>query len=138
MSANLIPSDPGPGPLQSLPSPAPARGWGDAGPESSFRIQDFLHRAWSAVRRYWWLIIGIVAIGTSVGYWLTRTVPPKYDVNATIWVAKGGTGGAIRSPGLITDALAWQDLAKSWIVLDEVVARLALYVTPADGNDDAL
>ncbi|HSA57186.1 MAG TPA: polysaccharide biosynthesis tyrosine autokinase [Gemmatimonadaceae bacterium] len=135
MSANLIPSDPGPGSLQPHSSPAPARGWGEPGPESSFRIQDFLSRAWSAVRRYWWLIAGVAAIGTSVGYWLTRTVPPKFDVYGTIWVAKGGSGGAVRSPGLISEALAWSDLARSWIVLDEVVSRLALYVTPTEAGD---
>lgn len=133
MSANLIPSDPGSGSVQAFPSPT--RGWGESSPEPTFRIQEFLTRALGALRRYWWLILAVVAVGTSVGYWLTRTVRPKFDVNATIWVAKGGSGGAIRAPGLISDALAWSDLAKSWIVLDEVVARLALYVTPVDGAD---
>lgn len=111
------------------------RGWGEAPQQPSFSIQDFVNRALSAVRRYWWLIAVVVAVGTSVGLYLTRTVPPKYDVNATIWVAKGGSGSAVRSPGLISDALAWGDLARSWIVLDEAVARLALYVTPARAED---
>src|SRR5690606_34830320 len=84
--------------------------------------------------RYKWWMLAIAITGSSVGYALTRTVAPKYDVSATIWVRRDpGNDGPITTPGLISNHLAWPDLAKSWIVLDQVVARLALYVLPISG-----
>jgi capsular exopolysaccharide synthesis family protein len=139
MSSNLIPSDPSSGPLSNYSAAGAARGW-DAPrqPEGAFNVAEQLSRVWSAVRRYKWLILAIVAVGSSAGYALTRLVAPKYDVNATIWIAKGmGANGPISTPGLISNDLAWPDLARSYIVLDQVVARLALYVTPEQAGDRA-
>jgi capsular exopolysaccharide synthesis family protein len=93
-------------------------------------------RVWSSLKRYKWLILAIVVTGTSVGYALTRMVRPKYDVNATIWVARQPSSqGPVTAPGLLTDALSWTELARSFVVLDRVVARLGLYVEPADLAD---
>jgi capsular exopolysaccharide synthesis family protein len=112
---------------------------GSAPGQPAFNIAEQLARSLSALRRYKWLIAAIVAIGTSVGYALTRVVSPKYSVYATIWIAKqpGGTG-PIASPGLITESLSWPDLAKSYIVLDAVVSKLGLYVQPSAASDSAV
>src|SRR5512145_3093404 len=115
MSANLIPSDPTPGPVSPYASAGAIRGWeSPRQPEGAFNIAEQLSRVWSAIQRYKWLILAIVAVGSSAGYALTRLVAPKYDVNATIWIAKGmGPNGPISSPGLISNDLAWPDLARS-------------------------
>jgi capsular exopolysaccharide synthesis family protein len=75
-------------------------------------------------------------VGAAVGFALSQFVKPKYQVNATIWIAKaGGKTGPLDAPGLISSDLAWPELAKSYLVLDNVVSRLALYVTPNDAAD---
>jgi tyrosine-protein kinase Etk/Wzc len=96
---------------------------------------DQVARALSALRRYKWLLLAIVIAGSSVGLGLTRFMKPTYDVNATIWIAENKGGGAISSPGLISNALAWPELARSFIVLDGVVSKLALYVQPSNLDD---
>lgn len=137
MSANLVPSDPFSSPAQPYAPPgAPGAYSGVREEPQGWTLLELLHRFGSAVRRYKWWMIAIAVTGSSVGYALTRTVAPKYDVSATIWVRRDqGNSGPITTPGLISNHLAWPDLAKSWIVLDQVVARLALHVTPISGGD---
>src|SRR6185436_9780739 len=89
-----------------------------------------------AIKRYRWLIVAIIAVGAAVGFVMSQFVKPKYQVNATIWIATGGgKNGPIVAPGLISSDLAWPELAKSYLVLDNVVSRLALYVQPSDAAD---
>lgn len=136
MSSNLIPSEPPRGPTPYSAAPPPGWGRDVSQSEEGFDLARHAARMWSAVRRYKWLIVAIGAVGSSAGYALTRFVDPTYEVNATIWIAQSpGNTGPITTPGLITNSLAWPDLARSWMVLDQVVARLALYVTPALPED---
>lgn len=84
-------------------------------------------------------MLAIMVTGTSVGYALTRTVRPKYDVSGRIWIAKGQGGtGPITTPGLISDALSWTELVRAGIVLDQVVARHSLWVTPSQPADTSV
>jgi capsular exopolysaccharide synthesis family protein len=130
MAANLVPADPNngiPGPYQ------PGASWGQqapvAPPQSS--IAEQLGRYIAAVRRYKWLILAIVAVGSSAGFALSKLVQPKYTVQGSILIRKGlGGQGPITAPGLINDPNSWIDLARSYIVLDQVVQRLGLYVRP--------
>jgi capsular exopolysaccharide synthesis family protein len=97
-----------------------------------------LGRFTSALRRYKWLILAVVAVGSSVGFALTRLVPPKYRVDGSIIIRKNSSGsGPISAPGLISDPSSWVDLTRSFIVLDQVVQRLGLYVQPAVVTDSA-
>lgn len=135
MPANIVPS----GSSQvaprheALPS---LQSWGAAPPQSSFNVGEQIQRTISAIKRYRWLVIAIVAVGGAVGFAVTQFVKPKYQVQATIWIAQaGGKNGPISAPGLISSDLAWPELAKSFLVLDEVVSKLALHVTPADPAD---
>jgi capsular exopolysaccharide synthesis family protein len=135
MSSGIVPSSPQGAAPFPLPASGAVAGVGTSLPATAAgaRLSDQIARSLSALRRYIWLIVAIVAAGSSVGYALTRFVTPKYSVNASIWIAKpSGSTGPISSPGLITDALSWQDLARSYIVMDAVVSRLALYVQPGD------
>jgi capsular exopolysaccharide synthesis family protein len=102
-------------------------------------MADQIERIIAAIKRYRWLIAAIIAVGSTVGFLLTRAVEPKYQVNAAIWIARGGEkNGPISAPGLISNDLAWPELAKSFLVLDNVVSRLALYVEPANPADTLL
>src|SRR4030095_5531281 len=93
----------------------------------------------SAIRRYKWLILAIVAVGSSAGYLLTRLIEPKYVVQGSIVIRKQTAGsGPITSPGLISDPSSWADIPKSFIVLDEVVQKLGLFVWSVEPADSAL
>lgn len=131
MSANLVPSDPQAAALAPQAS-AGYRSWEDsagAGTQTA-GVAEMLSRSVSAIWRYKWLVLAIVVSGTSVGYALTRMVKPKYDVNGRIWVAKNqSNNGPITTPGLISDALSWTELVRAGIVLDQVVAKHALWIS---------
>jgi capsular exopolysaccharide synthesis family protein len=102
-------------------------------------LSEQLGRFSSAIRRYKWLILAVVAVGSSAGFALTRLVSPKYTVNGSIIIRKSVSGsGPISAPGLISDPSSWSDLAKSYTVLDGVVQRLGLYVWSAQPQDSAL
>jgi capsular exopolysaccharide synthesis family protein len=102
-------------------------------------LSEQLGRFTSAVRRYKWLIVAVVAVGSSIGYALTQLVAPKYRVDGSIIIKKSAPGaGPISAPGLISDPASWVDLTRSFIVLDQVVQRLGLYVEPKDPKQSAL
>lgn len=140
MSANLVPSSSSSAPQRpdaSQPmqqwSPPPQGGGGGA------TASEQLTRSVSAIKRYKWLVLAILAVGSSAGVVLTRFVDPKYDVSASIWIATttkpGGFQGPVSAPGLVNSDVAWLELARSYSVLDKVVGKLALYVTPDDAAD---
>lgn len=138
MPANLVPADSNNG----VPAPYQPGGaaWsqGPISPPAS-SLSDQLGRFLSAIRRYKWLILAIVAVGSSAGFALTRLVAPKYTVFGSI-IIKQATGGSgpITAPGLINDPNSWADLTRSYMVLDQVVQRLGLYVSAANPTDSAL
>lgn len=139
MPANLVPADSNNGvPANYQPGGA---AWGPQAPVAppASNLSEQAARISAAIRRYKWLILAIVAVGSSAGFALTRLVSPKYTVNGSIIIRKsvGGTG-PISAPGLISDASSWVDLAKSYTVLDAVVQRLGLYVSSSQPQDSAL
>ena len=94
----------------------------------------------AAVARYKWLVMGVIVLGTAAGFGATRLVQPTYRTWANVWVeasveGRGVTGGPIRPEQLLLEAEAWIDLLESYIVLDDVVRGMRLYLalnTPAD------
>jgi uncharacterized protein involved in exopolysaccharide biosynthesis len=103
---------------------------------ASTTLSEQLGRFSSAIRRYKWLILAIIAVGSSIGFALTRLVPPKYRVDGSILIRKSNPGsGPISAPGLISDPASWVDLTRSFIVLDQVVQRLGLYVEPSNSRE---
>jgi capsular exopolysaccharide synthesis family protein len=108
-------------------------------PPQANLLSEQLGRMKSAIRRYKWLILAVVAVGSSAGYALTRLVSPKYTVQGSILIRQGlGNSGPITAPGLISDPNSWADLTRSFIVLDQVVQRLGLFVNAANPADSAL
>lgn len=139
MPAHLVPADSGNG----VPAPYQPGGqaWGAAAPVAppTATVLEQLGRFWAAIRRYKWLILAVVAIGSSAGYALTRLVKPKYTVYGSIFIRRAtGSEGPVSAPGLISDAGSWVDLARSFTVLDQVVQRLGLHVSPLQMGDSTL
>ncbi|NUQ12674.1 MAG: polysaccharide biosynthesis tyrosine autokinase [Gemmatimonadaceae bacterium] len=138
MPAHLVPAESSngvPGPYQ------PGTQWGPPSPvaQPPATLGEQLTRFAAAIRRYKWLIVAIVAVGSSAGYALTRLVPPKYTVQGSIIIKRElGTEGPVSAPGLISDPGSWADLARSFTVLDQVVQRLGLYVSPRLAADTAI
>jgi len=99
-------------------------------------------RYWSALERYRWWVLLVSALGLAVGIAISRLLKPDYLAQATIWIEvgnerRGGGGvdqGPIRSSQLL-DARAWQDLLKSYVVLDSVVRERQLYLHLAEPAD---
>jgi polysaccharide biosynthesis transport protein len=99
-----------------------------------------LHRTIAALKRYKWLILVTTIFGSAVGFVLSKMIPPKYQVNASVWIREktGAQQGPIQPPGLVSTNLSWADLVMSQAVLDSVVVRLALFALPEQVRDTAL
>jgi capsular exopolysaccharide synthesis family protein len=143
MSGNLTPYNPQPagglGPMDGTavdswaPPTAPA-------PPSGGAAQ--IARYVSALRRYKWLMLFIVVLGTAIGLVATRFIVPNYEAQARIWLSSGTPMGD-RDDGPITGnellrSQAWAELMRSFRITDAVVNQLALYLTPANPRDTAV
>ena len=93
-----------------------------------------LRRYRAALFRYKWLIALGALIGLAAGLALTKVQKPKYLAQATIWIQQGvKPGGSQSGPiqeGQLLESFAWQDLVRSYVVLDEVVREMHLFLTP--------
>ncbi len=89
----------------------------------------------SAVLRYRWWILGLVVLGGLAGSAASRFLPPRYQVQATIWIqSTEPRGGSSRGPigtNQLFESYAWVDLLRSYVVLDAVARELRMYLSPA-------
>lgn len=139
MSAHLVPADPNNGGVPTPYAPGGSPWAPPQVPPPASNLSEQLGRFVSAIRRYKWLIVAVVAVGSSAGFALTRLVSPKYTVNGSVIIRKNTQGtGPISAPGLISDPSSWVDLTRSFIVLDQVVQQLGLYVRPRQAADSLL
>jgi tyrosine-protein kinase Etk/Wzc len=90
----------------------------------------------SALLRFKWLMLAVVAVGIVTGVVLARLQRATYVAQATIYVPTQQRAGATPlQPALLFDATGWIELLKtSFVVLDDVVRGLGLYLDaePAD------
>jgi len=77
----------------------------------------------------------MVALGLGAAFAATRVLRPVYRAQTNVWVdvpdRRGERGSDTRGPirqGALLDADAWVELLRSYIVLDQVVRDLHLYV----------
>lgn len=95
----------------------------------------------SALLRFKWLILLTVTLGLGAAFAATRVLRPVYRAQANVWVDvpdrrgdRGDERGPIRQ-GALLQAEDWVELLRSYIVLDQVVRDLRLYLSvprPAD------
>src|SRR5438046_2510043 len=86
----------------------------------------------AAVWRYRWWILGLTVLGTIGGAGASRVLPPRYLVQATIWIQSSEARGTPdRGPigaNQLLAPTAWGDLLKSYVVLDAVARERRLYL----------
>ncbi len=92
-------------------------------------------RVASALLRFKWVVVLMVVLGLGAAFAATRVLRPIYMAQANVWVDvpdRRGTGGSdARGPirqGALLDADAWVELLRSYIVLDQVVRDMHLYI----------
>src|SRR5882672_3203055 len=93
----------------------------------------------SALLRFKWVVVLATLAGLGAAITATRLLHPVYRAQANVWIDVLREGGAdargpIRQRALL-DADGWVDLLRSYIVMDQVVRDLRLYLAvqrPAD------
>src|SRR5688572_15557564 len=129
------------GVVPASPAPLPSPRFDRTGLPTPMPTPPAYERPLAAIRRYKWLVLGVIALAVVVGIVATRTVKPVYEVRATIWIEPetpvSNVSGPIRSRELL-NASAWEELLRSYRIVDAVVRKLALYVRPDDSADLAL
>lgn len=96
----------------------------------------------AALNRFKWLIALCVLLGGAGGYVATRFVDPEYEVQATIMMetmasGQNGNGGPALSNDMLK-AQGWQDMLRSYAIIDPIVNQLALFVEPKRQADSTL
>lgn len=103
-------------------------------PEAGIPWERFI----AAIKRYRWLVIAVAIIGTVLSVLGSRFVKPEYTVTSTIYIASTDErGGPIRAQELF-QSVQWVELLRTNAVLDSVVQKQSLFVTPARSRDSAL
>ncbi|MBW8773056.1 MAG: hypothetical protein JF590_07190, partial [Gemmatimonadetes bacterium] len=116
--------------LTSSPGRVGPQGPPDTLPEEELQPFDW-RRAWSAVRRWRWLVAAIAVGGTTLGFLASRIVKPSFRAQATIWIDsrdRQANAAAPFEPGRLLDPEAWLDLVTSYSVLDDVAREQHLFV----------
>ena len=95
-------------------------------------------RITSALLRFKWLVLAAVLLGLAGGFAAAHMLRPVYRAQANVWVDVPGRSGndrtsadnrgPIRSAALL-EADDWVELLRSYIVLDQVVRDLRLYLS---------
>jgi capsular exopolysaccharide synthesis family protein len=103
-------------------------------PEAGIPWERFI----AAIKRYRWLVIAVAVLGTVLSVLGSRFVKPEYTVTSTIYIeTPTDRNGPIRAAELL-ESVQWVELLRTNAVLDSVVQRQALFVTPARARDSAL
>jgi capsular exopolysaccharide synthesis family protein len=99
-------------------------------------------RITSALLRFKWVVILMVMAGLGAAVAATRVLRPVYVTQANVWVdvpdRRGGAAADARGPirqGALLDADAWVELLRSYVVLDQVVRDLRLYLEVKSPGD---
>lgn len=92
----------------------------------------------AALRRYKWLMVGIILVGTAAAVGATRFLKPEYKATATIYIEPPpDDAGPIRAAELLR-SYGWLELLTTGIVLDTVAISQHLYLIPAESRDSAV
>ena len=95
-------------------------------------------RLLDAVLRHRWIAAAATLAGLGIGIALSLTSKPKYEARATIWISESTNEeqrrGPIRAGELLANS-AWIELLRSFAIVDAVVLRERLYLTPSNSAD---
>lgn len=91
----------------------------------------------AALKRYKWLMIAVVVLGTAGSIAATRFLKPEYKAIATIYIEQPpDDAGPIRGAELLR-SFGWLDLLTTGIVLDSVAIKQRLYLIVPSQKDTA-
>lgn len=143
MSGNLTPYTPASANGLGHVEPAPVESWGPAAPPAAAGGSQQFSRYLSALRRYKWLMLFVVAAGTALGLLATRFIKPEYVVYARIWIASGSPMGSSEDNGPVTanavlTQSAWGEFLRTGRVSEPVVSQLSLYLDYSNPADSAV
>src|SRR2546425_99078 len=136
-------------PLPAINQPAPTKVQRGSPPDSPILPEQEAGLDWrriaSALLRFKWVVILMVALGLGAAVAATRVLRPVYRAQANVWVdvpdRRGERGSDARGPirqGALLDADAWVELLRSYVVLDQVVRDLRLYLEVKRPGDRAI
>jgi capsular exopolysaccharide synthesis family protein len=139
MSGSLVPSTPSSLDLAPDGEANLPQNWGPPAPPATPAPGAInIGRYVAALKRYKWLIVGIVLLGSVGGFVATRFIKPTYQVDTTIVVGESpDPKGPVRSPVVLNEQ-AWGELLKSFAILDPVARQMGMYVTPNTDGDSLL
>ncbi len=116
----------------------PEMTWDDGGSEGAppppTSGAETLQRYLSALNRFKWLILLCVLVGAGAGIVATRFVTPLYETQATIIVAPASSNSD-RATIANLQRSGYLELLAAFNVLDPVVTRLKLYLSPREAAD---
>ncbi|HEU4700386.1 MAG TPA: polysaccharide biosynthesis tyrosine autokinase [Gemmatimonadales bacterium] len=133
MAGNLIPPAPGEAlqpasaPLPQLPeeaAPMHPAAYPVAPEEGGVQWGRYI----AAVKRYKWMILLIILVGTGLGILATRFVKPEYQVQATLFIQPETKGSGPMRPEAVLPSNAWVQLLSTYAILDAVVQKERLYL----------
>lgn len=130
-------------PFNPSTSAAPPAGWMPPAPPPAGEDAGGIPwtRYFAALRRFKWMILLVIVVGSGLGAAATRLIAPEYEVQATIWINSSSQSDRTRGPiraGELLESIAWVELFRSFAIADAVVERLGLYVTPRLPGDSAV
>ena len=136
MSGSLVPHDPG---RSNLPVHEPTQPWLEPAPAAEEEAGLPVARYLAALKRFRWLMVAVVLAGIGLGVAATRFIKPSYQARSTIWISEGTNDktGPIRANELLEQS-AWTELFMSFAIVDAVVNRERLYLTPTNPADSTL
>jgi capsular exopolysaccharide synthesis family protein len=93
-------------------------------------------RTLMAIVRFKWMVLAIATLGTGAGFAAVRFQAPEYQTEARLWLSPGiGGAGSPIMTGSLLNATGWQGLLTSSTVLDTVVMRRRMFITPSNPAD---
>jgi len=110
--------------------------WDPAGGEPGVAPGAAAQRYVSALKRFKWLIASFVVLGAAAGVVATRFIAPLYLVQATVTL--NPTTREQRGPSDNLQRSGYLDMLVSFGVVDPVVEKLRLFVSPLQAADSAL
>ena len=97
-------------------------------------------RYFSALRRYKWLILLMLAVGVAVGAILPRfLIKPSYEAKATVWIQQEQAVGVASVGSTVGNTPnAWVELLTSRSVISNIVRKRQLYLSLDRAADSLL
>ena len=115
-------------------------GWAPPAPAAPVQQQSDWHRYLTAILRHKWLVLLVTVAGTALGVLGTRVLSRDFAVKTILWVERPARDAAEAHDQTLGEEVVvatngWMQLVTSNAVMDSVVRRLRLYLSPRTGAD---